>query len=92
MFDKQDENGQLLQEIELFNTSSINQNLTQFYNDKVGFQIEQQVQNQETKDSGWKFEKKNKSRKIHIHRTTELKDLSFFLNSIEIFSYLDYSK
>ena len=46
-FDKQDEEGQLLDEIELFNNLGINQNSTQKEIDivNVWFQLEQHIQN-----------------------------------------------
>ena len=53
-FDKQDEDGQVFDEIELFIVLGINRFLTQnsidFIND--GFQLEHQILNQETMDSG----------------------------------------
>ena len=53
-FDKQDEDGQLLDETELFNNLNINQNLTQSDLDKINntFPLERQIQQQEMKDSG----------------------------------------
>ena len=58
-FDKQDEGGQLLDETELFINLNINQNLTQSDLDNINitFPLENQIQKQEMKDSGWRFDK-----------------------------------
>ena len=58
-FDKQDEDGQLLDETELFINLNINQNLTQSDLDNINitFPLERQIQQQEMKDSGWRFDK-----------------------------------
>ena len=58
-FDKQDEDGQILDEIELNKDSNIYHNLTEsdLDNIKVRFALEEQSQNQEMKDSGWRFDK-----------------------------------
>ena len=60
-FDQQDEDGELLDEIELFNNININQKLTQSDLDKINiiFPLEFQIQQQEMKDSGWRFDKIN---------------------------------
>ena len=53
-FDEQDEDDQVLDEIEVYNTLNKNQNLTQsdIDNIDVGSPIEQQIQNEESKDKG----------------------------------------
>ena len=58
-FDKQDEDNQLLDETELFINLNINQNLTQSDLDNINitFPLESQIQQQEMKDSGWRFDK-----------------------------------
>ena len=58
-FDKQDEDGQIFDETELFINLNINQNLTQsdVDNTKITFPLERQIQQQEMKDSGWRFDK-----------------------------------
>ena len=72
-FDKQDEDGQLLDEIELFINLNINQNLTQsdFDNINITFPLERQIQQQEMKDSGWRFDKVN-SMTIYFYKTNEM--------------------
>ena len=72
-FDKQDEDGQLLDETELFINLNINQNLTQSDIDNINitFPLERQIQQQEMKDSGWRFDKIN-SMTICFHKTTEM--------------------
>ena len=58
-FDKQDEDGQIFDETELFINLNINQNLTQSDLDNINitFPLERQIQQQEMKDSGWRFDK-----------------------------------
>ena len=72
-FDKQDEDGQLLDETELFINLNINQNLTQSDIDNINitFPLERQIQKQELKDSGWLFDKIN-SMTIYFYKTTEM--------------------
>ena len=57
-FDKQDENNPLLNETEFFINLNINHNLTESDLDKidVGAPLEHQIQQQEMKDSGWRFD------------------------------------
>ena len=72
-FDKQDEDGQLLDEIELFINLNINHNLTEtdIKNNNVVSPLEYQKQQQEMKDSGWRFDKIN-SVTVYIYKTNEL--------------------
>ena len=60
-FDKQNEDNQVLDETELFNNLNINHNLTQtdLANIDVVSPLEHQIQRQEMKDSGWRFDKIN---------------------------------
>ena len=60
-FDKQNEDGQVLDENELFINLNFNHNLTQtdFDNIDVISPLEHQIQQQEVKDSGWRFDKIN---------------------------------
>ena len=60
-FDKQDEDYQLLDETEIFINSSINHNLTQSDLDNINIisPLEFQIQQQDIKDSGWRFDKIN---------------------------------
>ena len=72
-FDKQNEDGQLLDETELFINLNINHNLTQavIANIDVVSALEHQIQQQEMKDSGCRFDKIN-SMTIYFYKTTEL--------------------
>ena len=72
-FDKQDEDGQLLDETELFINLNINHNLTQgdIDNINITFPLERQIQQQEMKDSGWRFDKIN-SMTIYFYKTNEM--------------------
>ena len=72
-FDKQDEDGQLLDETELFINLNINQNLTQGDVDNINIicPLERQIQQQEMKDSGWRFDKVN-SMTIYFYKTNDL--------------------
>ena len=72
-FDKQDEDGQLLEETKLFSNLNINQNLTQSDIDNINITIplERQIQQQEMKDSGWIFDKVT-SMTIYFYKTNEM--------------------
>ena len=71
IFDKQDEDDQLLDETEIFINLNINHNLTQSDLDKIYIisPLEFQIQQQEMKDSGWQFDKIN-SMTIYFYKTT----------------------
>ena len=58
-FDKQNEDGQLLDETELFINLNNKYNLTQTDLDNINVvsELEHQIQQQEMKDSGWRFDK-----------------------------------
>ena len=73
IFDKQDEDGRLLDKTELFISLNINHNLTQSNLDKINIisPLEFQIQQQEVKDSGWRFDKII-SMTIYFHKTTEM--------------------
>ena len=72
-FDQQDEDGQSLDETELFININIDQNLTQSDLDKIDIRspLEHQIQKQEMKDSGWRFDKFY-SMTIYFYKTTEM--------------------
>ena len=72
-FDKQDEDIQILDEIELFNNLNINHNLTQTDIDNIDVKspLEQQIQQQEMTDSGRRLDKNN-SPTIYFYKTSEL--------------------
>ena len=72
-FGQQDEDSQLLEETELFINLNINHNLTQSDLDKINIisPLEFQIQQQEMKDSGWRFDKIN-SMTIYFYKTTEM--------------------
>ena len=73
IFDKQDEDNQVLDETELFNNLNNNHNLTQtdINNIDIKSPLEYQIQQQEMKDSGWRFDKVN-TRTISFYKTGEL--------------------
>ena len=72
-FDKQDENNQVLDETELFINLNMNYNITQSDIDNIDIKspLEHQIQQQEMKDSGWRFDKIN-SMTIYFYETTEM--------------------
>ena len=72
-FDKQNEDGQLLDETELFIILNINHNLTQTDIDHIDVKspLEYQIQQQEIKDSGWRFDKIN-SMTVYFYKTNEM--------------------
>ena len=69
-FDKQDEGGELLDETELFINLKTNHNLTEtdINNINVVSPLEYQKQQQEMKDSRWRFDKIN-SMTIYFYKT-----------------------
>ena len=77
-FDKQDENKQVLDETELFINLNINHNLTQTDLDNFDIisPLDYQIQQQEMKYSGWRFDKIN-SMTIYFYKTTEMNGSSF---------------
>ena len=79
-FDKQDEDGLLLDEIELFINLNINQNLTQSDIDNINitFPLDRQIQQQEMKDSGWRFDKFN-SMTVYFYKTNDLDGSNYII-------------
>ena len=77
-FYKINEEDQRNNEIELYMNLKININLTESDIDNIDIrsQIEHQIQIQETKESGWIFDKIN-SMKISFYKTTELNGTSY---------------
>ena len=73
IFDKQDEDNQLLEETELFINLNINHKLTQSDLDKINIisPLEFQIQQQEMKKSGWRFDKII-SMTIYFYKITEM--------------------
>ena len=72
-FDKQDEDNQLLDESELLFNLNVNHNLTHTDLDNIDVvsPLEYQKQQQEMKDSGWRFDKIN-SMTVYFYKTNEL--------------------
>ena len=72
-FDKQDEDGMLLDEVELFINLKMNHILTESDLKKINVKLdlENQIQQQEMKDSGWRFVKII-SLTIYFYKTQEL--------------------
>ena len=77
-FDKQDENNQVVDETELFNNLNINHNLTQTDIDNIDVKspLEHQIQQQEMKDSGWRFDKV-RSMIIYFYKNYEVNGQSY---------------
>ena len=72
-FDKQNEDGQLLDETELFINLNINHNLTRYDLDKIDVvsALDHQIREQQMRDSGWRFDKIN-SMTVYFYKTNEL--------------------
>ena len=72
-FDKQNEDGLLLDETEMYINLNINHNLSQGDIDNINITspLERQIQNQEMQDSGWRFDKLY-SMTIYFYKTTEM--------------------
>ena len=77
-FDKQDENNQVLDKTELFINLNINHNLTRSDLDNIDIKspLDDQIQQQQMKDSGWRFDKIN-SMTIYFYKTNELNGSNF---------------
>ena len=77
-FGKQDEDNQVLDETELFNNLNINHNLTESDLDEVDIKspLQLQVQQQEMKDSGWRFDEINSMTK-NCYKTGEINGQSY---------------
>ena len=77
-FDKRNEDDQVVDEIELNKNLNNSQKLTELDIDifNVRFQLGLQIQNQGSKDSGWRFDK-NVSLLKHFYETTELNGSSY---------------
>ena len=72
-FDKQDEDNQVLDETELFINLNINHNLTQSDLDNIDIKspLDDQIQQQQMKDSGWRFDEIN-SMTVYFYKTNEM--------------------
>ena len=77
-FDKQNEDNQVLDETELFFNLNKNYNITQSDIDNIDIRspLEHQIQKQEMKDSGWRFDKIN-SMTVYFYETTEMNGLNY---------------
>ena len=77
-FDKQNEDGQLLDETELYINLNINHNLTETDTNDINVvsPLEYQIQQQEMKDSGWRFDKIN-SMLVYFYKTVELNGANY---------------
>ena len=75
--DEQDENDHMIDEIEYINLKN-NQNLTGSDNNIIDIKspLEQQIQKQEMKESGWRFDKIN-SMTIYFYKTAEMNGSSY---------------
>ena len=80
-FDKLDENNQVLDETEIFFNLNNNHNLTETDNDisDIKSPLEHQIQQQEIKDSGWRFQKIN-SMIIYFCKTGEMNGSNYIKN------------
>ena len=77
-FDKKGEDIQVLDETEMFINLNINHNLTETDLDKIDIRspLINQIQQQEMKDSDWRFDK-IKSMTIYFHKTGELNGCNY---------------
>ena len=77
-FDKQHEDNQVLDETELFINLNINHSLAEsdLHKIDVNSSSEHQIEQQEIKDSGWRFDKIN-SMTVSFYKTGEMNELSY---------------
>ena len=92
-FDKQDEDDQVLNEIELFINLNMNYNLTEtdFENIDVKSPLEYQIQQKEKKSSGWRLDKIN-SMIIYFYETGEINGSSYVKNPLRSNAILKIEK
>ena len=92
-FDKQNEDNQVLGETELFINLNINHYLTQTDTDKIDIKspLELQIQQQEMKDSGWRFNKINSMTK-YFYKTGELNGSNYVKNPLRSNAILNIEK
>ena len=76
--DKQYEDDEVLEGIEIYVNLKSNQKLKESHFDEIDVrsQLEQQTQNQQSKDSGWRFDKTN-SMTLHYNKNTESNGSSY---------------
>ena len=84
-FDKQDEDNQVSDKTELFINFNISHNLTESDLDKIDIKspLEHQLQQQEMKDSGWRFGKIIYLT-VYFYKTVEMNGLSYVKSSLRI--------
>ena len=90
-YDQQDEDGPLLEETELFINLNINQNLTQSDLDKIDIRspLENQIQQQEMKDSGLRFDKFY-SMTLHFYKTIEMNGSNYVKSPLRSNAILNF--
>ena len=83
----------LLDETELFINLKINHNLTEsdLRNINIRWDLERQIQQQEMKDSGWRFDKII-SMTIYFYKTQELNGSNYVKIPLRSKCYIKYSK
>ena len=82
-FDEQDEDNQVLDETDLFINLNINHNLTQTNIDNIDVvsPLEYQIQQQEMKDSSWRFDEIN-SMTVYFYKTNDLNGSNYVKNPL----------
>ena len=80
-----------MDETEIFNNLNNYHNLIESDLDKIDIKspLENQIQQQEMRDSGWRFDKIN-SITVYCYNTVEMKRTKFCKNSFENFCYSRY--
>ena len=80
IFDKQDDDSQVVDETKLFFNLNINHNLTETDIDKIDVKspLEHQIQQQDMKNSRWRFDKIN-SMIVYFYKTGEMNG-SYYVN------------
>ena len=92
-FDKLDEDDVMLDEIEIFINLKMNHNLTEsdLRDINIRWDLERQIQQQEMKDSGWRFDKVI-SMTIYFYKTQELNATNYVKLPIRSNSLLNCQK
>ena len=89
-FDEQDEDGMLIDDVDLFNNIRTNNNLTQTDTNNIiiEWDLEEQLRDQESKVSGWRLDKTN-SMIISFYKTREINGSSYVKIPLEFSAILN---
>ena len=93
IFEEQDEDNPVLDETELFINLNINHHLAESDLDNIDVRspLDQQIQQKETKHSGWRFDTIN-SLTVYFYKTGEMNGRSYVKNPLRSNAILNFEK